>query len=197
MSMSSAGLLSRPLPRDRNLSTEAWPAQFRPVLTKLVAGRRKYFGADEISVEPLTQIERPYSTLLQIRVGTGGCAQGAFVKILKPRADTPAEIASMQRNVQRDFEMTARVRHALGRCAGPDGSAADCVFPGRTDHRDRRSRRADAVGSPGAASGRLAAAVGRSRAFPTLVSRRSVVEGGAGRPPGRSPARSRSDANLP
>ena len=183
MSMSSAGLLSRPLPRDSHLSTENWPAQFRPVLTKLVAGGRRYFGSDEISVEPLTRVDRPFSTLLQIRVGTGEGAQGAFVKILKPRADTPAEIASMQRNVQRDFEMTARVRHALGGCAGLTRCAADCVFPGRTGHRYRRSRRADAVGSPGAASGRLAAAVGRSRTLPALVSRRSVVEGGAGRAP--------------
>ena len=127
--MSSAGLLSRPLPRDSHPPTENWPAQFRPVLTKLVAGGREYFGSDEISVEPLTRVERPFSTLLKIRVGTGGCAQGAFVKILKPRADTPVEIASMQRNVQRDFEMTARVRHALGGCAGLTAVRPIACFP--------------------------------------------------------------------
>ncbi len=62
-------------------------------------------------------------------MSTGGCAQGAFVKILKPRADTPVEIASMQGNVQRDFEMTARVRHALGGCAGLTAVRPIACFP--------------------------------------------------------------------
>jgi hypothetical protein len=90
-----------------------WPVLFRPVLQKLVADGPQYFGAGAIVVEPVRQLNRPFSTLLQVRVASSGGSQGAFIKILKPRADTPAQIASMRQNVRTDFEMTSRVRAAL------------------------------------------------------------------------------------
>ena len=93
-----------------------WPAQFRPVLRKLVADGRHYFGTDRIAVEQVRQLERSFSTLLQIRVAPWACdldaeatnngqptVTDAYVKILKPRADTPTEVASMRQNVVRDF----------------------------------------------------------------------------------------------
>ena len=64
-----------------------------------------------------------------MRVGNGATAQGAFIKILKPRADTPSEIASMRRNVARDFEMTTRVRGALGGYAGLTAVRPIACFP--------------------------------------------------------------------
>jgi hypothetical protein len=99
------------------------------VLRKLVADGRLYFGSDEVAVEPVRQVERAYSTLLQIRILGSDGPQGAFVKILKPRADTPAERASMQRNVVRDFEMTRSVREALAGCAGLTAVRPIACFP--------------------------------------------------------------------
>jgi aminoglycoside phosphotransferase len=94
-----------------------WPAEFRPVLRKLVADGRQYFGADRVAVEPVRTLERPFSTLLQIRIapeaGRPAAVTDAFVKILKPRADTPAQIASMRQNVVKDFEVTSRVQRGL------------------------------------------------------------------------------------
>jgi len=127
--MSSAGLQRRHQDRDSHLATVPWPSAFHPVLSQLVADGRLYFGSDHVSVEPVSRVERAYSTLLQIRVQGSDGPQGAFVKILKPRADTPAERASMQRNVVRDFEMTRRVRQALAGCAGLAAVRPIACFP--------------------------------------------------------------------
>ena len=56
-------------------------------------------------------------------------AQGAFVKILKPRADTPDRDRVDAANVVRDFEMTTRVRGALGKLCGTDRCSSDACFP--------------------------------------------------------------------
>jgi hypothetical protein len=113
--------------------TEAdWPAQFRPVLRKLVAEGRQYFGSDRIAVEPVRQVERPFSTLLQIRVAEANRPQtitDAFVKILKPRADTPAQIESMRQNVVRDFEVTSRIQEGLAVYPGLTAVRPIACFP--------------------------------------------------------------------
>jgi Phosphotransferase enzyme family len=106
-----------------------WPAQFRPVLAKLVADGRSFFGVEPLGVEPLRQLERPFSTLLQIRVARPFGAQDAFVKILKPRADTPAQIASMRQNVVKDFEMTSRVHDGLAAYPGLTAVRPIACFP--------------------------------------------------------------------
>jgi hypothetical protein len=95
----------------------------------LVADGQLYFGSDHVSVEAVRRVERPYSTLLQIRIHAPDGPQSAFVKILKPRADTPAERASMKRNVVRDFEMTRSVRQALAGCAGLTAVRPIACFP--------------------------------------------------------------------
>jgi hypothetical protein len=114
--------------------TEAdWPAQFRPVLRKLVADGRQYFGTERVDVEPVRTVERPFSTLLEIRVapqaGPPARITNAFVKILKPRADTPAQIASMRRNVVRDFEITSRVQEGLAVYPGLTAVRPIACFP--------------------------------------------------------------------
>src|SRR5262245_4051016 len=110
-----------------------WPAPFRAVLHKLVADGRRYFGADRIAVEPVRQLERPFSTLLEIRVAPDGApadaVTGAFVKILKPRADTPAQIASMRQNVVRDFEVTSLVQRGLAVYPGLTAARPIACFP--------------------------------------------------------------------
>ena len=90
-----------------------WPTAFRPVLSRLVAESCRYFESDRITIEPVRHVDRPFSTLLQIRVGNGSRVSGAFVKILKPRWDSPDQVASMQRNVVKEFTMTSRVHEAL------------------------------------------------------------------------------------
>lgn len=106
-----------------------WPPRFRPVLTKLAAHGRRYFGADRVELQPIGQVERPFSTLLRVRVGGAAAVDEAFVKILKPRADTPDEIASMRRNVLADFEMTRRVHDGLAAYPGLTAVRPIACFP--------------------------------------------------------------------
>jgi hypothetical protein len=115
------------------VSEADWPAQFRPVLRKLAADGRQYFGSDRVALEPLRQLDRPFSTLLEIRVAREAdptaALTGAFVKILKPRADTPAEIASMRQNVLKDFEVTSRVQRGLATYPGLSAVRPIACFP--------------------------------------------------------------------
>jgi Phosphotransferase enzyme family len=106
-----------------------WPTQFRPVLTKLVADGRQYFGSEPVAVEPVRQLERPFSTILHIRVARESGTEDAFVKILKPRANTPAQIDSMRQNVLKDFEMTARVHLGLAAFPGLTAVRPIACFP--------------------------------------------------------------------
>ena len=127
--MSSAGTLHRPHRSDSRVADRRWPPPFHSVLSKLVAGGPEYFGSDTIAVEPVRQFERPFSNLLQVRVEDGSGTQGAFIKILKPRANTPDQIASMRQNVTRDFEMTVRVRDALAGAPGLTAVRPIACFP--------------------------------------------------------------------
>jgi hypothetical protein len=109
-----------------------WPEPFRPVLRKLVENGHEYFGLDSVAVKPLHQLERPFSSLLQIRVvgdARTDATRDAFVKILKPRANSPAQIASMRENVVRDFEMTTRVRDGLSGYPGLTAVRPIACFP--------------------------------------------------------------------
>jgi hypothetical protein len=95
-----------------------WPSTFRPVLSRLVAGGREYFGSDRVRVEPVRVFERPFSTLLQVRVSGRWGTLGAFIKMLKPRFGGADELAATARNVVREFETTTRVRRALAAYPG-------------------------------------------------------------------------------
>ena len=101
-----------------------WPTAFRPVLSRLVADSCRYFESDRITVEPVRHVDRPFSTLLQIRVANGSCVSGAFVKILKPRWNSPDQVASMQQNVIKEFTITSRVHDALIAGAGAERGLA-------------------------------------------------------------------------
>jgi hypothetical protein len=106
-----------------------WRSQFRPVLAKLEADGRHYFGPDFVAVAPVRELERPFSTILQIRVDAQTGTDNAFVKILKPRANTEAEIESMRVNVVKDFEMTSRVHQGLARYPGLTAVRPIACFP--------------------------------------------------------------------
>jgi len=106
-----------------------WPPAFRPVVAQLIHDGRRFFGSDVAAISSRQIVARPFSTLARVRVdaATGPCI--AFIKILKPRADTPAEVASMQQNVRRDFEMTCRVRTVLSDRPGLDAVQPIACFP--------------------------------------------------------------------
>jgi len=89
------------------------PPAFEPVLRKLSADSQRYFGEARVTIEPLEHMERPFSAILQIGVSRRPDAPRAFVKILKPAADTPENIASMREEVRNDFEVTGRVYAGL------------------------------------------------------------------------------------
>jgi hypothetical protein len=112
-----------------SVNAPPWPPEFRQVLSKLAAGGREYFGTEQVSFEPVRRFERPFSTLLQVRVGGSTTSDDAFVKILKPRADTPEQIASMRENVVKDFEMTNRVHQQLAAYPGLTAVKPIACFP--------------------------------------------------------------------
>jgi hypothetical protein len=105
------------------------PTQFRPVLAKLEAGGRRYFGPNFVAVAPVRELDRPFSTILEIRVEAQATTDNAFVKILKPRANTEAEIESMRQNVVKDFEMTTRVHQGLSPYPGLTAVRPIACFP--------------------------------------------------------------------
>jgi hypothetical protein len=121
--MSSAAALPAASPR------RDWPPRFQPVLSKLTADGARYFGHAPVFVEPIRLLDRPFSTLLQIRVSGALRFREAFVKILKPRANTPDQIASMRRNVLDDFEMTRRVHTGLAAYPGLTAVRPIACFP--------------------------------------------------------------------
>lgn len=93
--------------------TRTWSPLFEPVLTKLEADGVRYFGCQDVRVEPVRQFDRPFSTVLQVRVADRQGSQGAFIKIFKPRFNTPAQIAETRQHVRSDFDTMCRVRAAL------------------------------------------------------------------------------------
>ena len=105
------------------------PPVFEPVLHKLVKESGRYFGQEQVLIEPLRHIERPFSAILEVRVSRRPDAPGAFIKILKPPADTPEHIASMRQNVRNDFEVTRRVYAGLTDRVGLSAVRPIACFP--------------------------------------------------------------------
>jgi hypothetical protein len=88
------------------------------VLTRLRDDGEELFGGPVSRIETLRRLDRPFSTVAQIKLTQPSRTSYAYVKLLKPRADNAAEVASMRGNVQRDFEMTRDVRSRLSRYEG-------------------------------------------------------------------------------
>jgi Ser/Thr protein kinase RdoA (MazF antagonist) len=109
--------------------TATWPAIFQPVLTKLAADGTRYFGSNDIRLEPLQQFDRPFSTLLKVRVADRQGSQDAFIKIFKPRFDTPAQIAETRKHVRIDFDTMCRVQVALSGAHQLDAVRPIACFP--------------------------------------------------------------------
>lgn len=60
----------------------------------------------------------PYSDVRELHVARNGQTVTAFIKILKPRADTPGELEATRRNIVREFETLTRVERAFSSTPG-------------------------------------------------------------------------------
>ena len=109
--------------------TRTWSPLFEPVLTKLEADGVRYFGCQDVRVEPVRQFDRPFSTVLQVRVADRQGSQGAFIKIFKPRVDTPAQVTETRQHVRSDFDTMCRIQGALARSPQLEAVRPIACFP--------------------------------------------------------------------
>lgn len=107
----SSGAPVRPAVREP--AAPARPSALDAVLTRLRDDGEELFGGAVSRIETLRRLDRPFSTVAQVKLTLPSRTSYAYVKLLKPRADNAAEVASMRGNVQRDFEMTRDVRNRL------------------------------------------------------------------------------------
>jgi hypothetical protein len=96
------------------------PPEVAPVLGALHKGAERFFGSAETVLEPVAVFERPYSTIVRLRVTTPSrTPYFAYTKIYKvrpcPPYETPRDPSQM---VEEEFAATLRLREAL---AGRDG----------------------------------------------------------------------------
>jgi hypothetical protein len=105
------------------------PPQFTPVLRELSENGGHYFGNGAVSVEPLHHYERPFSTVLKIRVAGAARPCDAFIKIAKPYDETPERLASARQSVVHEFEITSRVHAGLTSHAGLCAVRPIACFP--------------------------------------------------------------------
>jgi hypothetical protein len=98
--------------------SDTWPPAFRPVLSRVATAGVNLFDEPVSGVEPLRQMDRPFSSLLQVRVSLRSRTVGAFVKLLKPRVDSSEEVGATRHNVRREFETTRDVRDGLASYPG-------------------------------------------------------------------------------
>jgi aminoglycoside phosphotransferase (APT) family kinase protein len=96
---------------------ERWPERFRPVLAKLTAQLAERHGRAP-SILAVRELQRPFSTVLRVRIVTRSERRFAYVKIIQPRADTPEEHAATRRNVEREYRVTSDVRDILKNVPG-------------------------------------------------------------------------------
>jgi aminoglycoside phosphotransferase (APT) family kinase protein len=82
---------------------------FDSVLDRLRDESLRHFASPRVTMERRRLHVRPFSQVLEVEIETGRRAIGAFVKILKPRAEGPQELEATRRNVAREFEVTSRV----------------------------------------------------------------------------------------
>ncbi len=102
---------------------------FGPLLKRLKDDSQRYFGASEVTVEPLNHIRRPFSEVLQINVRYGEQSHHAFVKIFKLQEHGDKHLAIMQRRVARDFATTTRIYQSLKSYPGLAAVKPIACFP--------------------------------------------------------------------
>lgn len=102
-----------------------------PVLAELAADPQRYFGDSSARIDPVTRMDRPFSTLLRLRVHAAGRESYAFLKVFKTRTSADAEVEQMRRWVEREFRATDRLHRALDGRQGLTAVRPLAVFPER------------------------------------------------------------------
>ena len=86
---------------------------FDAVVERLRGENRGGFAPSGTMIRPGRFFDRPFSQVFELHVEGTGQPLTAFVKILKPRFDTPEELEATARNVTREFATLTRVHEAL------------------------------------------------------------------------------------
>jgi hypothetical protein len=126
--MSSVEIVRDSIALDK-VTDEDWPAHFHSTLTSLVAELRRPSCRERVSVQPLRELHRPFSTLLHVRIFEGTRHRNAFIKILQPRFETAAELVATRRNVQREYDITSRVADVVNGVEGLSAVRTIACFP--------------------------------------------------------------------
>jgi len=104
---------------------------FDPLLKQLADGAGQYFGDASAAILPVARLERPFSSLLRLRVATSRGVFHAFLKVFKPRLATEDELAQLRRWVLREFNATARLHESVSGRHGLSAVRPIAVFPDR------------------------------------------------------------------
>jgi aminoglycoside phosphotransferase (APT) family kinase protein len=108
------------------------PFSFPALLQRLIDESDTYFGGP-VSIRAAGELRRPFSTILRVRVRREDADEGnsltAFIKVLKPRAESAEQVASMRRNVVREFEVMSQVQSAVAGVAGLRAVHPIACFP--------------------------------------------------------------------
>jgi hypothetical protein len=104
-------------------------ARFEPLLNRLGAEADRHFGDSAAVLVPVAQIERPFSSLLRLRVEARGRPCHIYLKVFKPRLSTDDELAQLRRWVQREYDATARLHLAFAGEPGLSAVRPIAVFP--------------------------------------------------------------------
>ena len=101
------------------------------LLSRLAGDPQRYFGDPAAVVDPVLRLERPFSTLLRLRVLAGGRESFAFLKVFKTRNGDREEVEQLRRWVEREFRATHRLHQALHDRPGLTAVRPVAVFPDR------------------------------------------------------------------
>lgn len=104
---------------------------FDPLLKRLAEGAGQYFGDASAAIVPVARLERPFSSLLRLRVRTVSGESHAFLKVFKPRLSSEDELAQLRRWAQREYNATARLHESVSGRQGLSAVRPIAVFPDR------------------------------------------------------------------
>ena len=102
---------------------------FDAVLDRLRDDSVRCFGASGMTLRPGRRFVRPFSQVFELHVDGSGQPLTAFVKILKPRFETPEELKATARNVTHEFATLTQVHRALSATPGLSTARPIACYP--------------------------------------------------------------------
>lgn len=110
-------------------SLHTQPSTFGAVLDRLRDESARLFGASGLTIEPVRQVARPFSAVLEVNLRADGRPVTAFIKILTPRAAGQEELEATRRNVAREFDTLVKVHGALEEHPGLSTARPIACYP--------------------------------------------------------------------